>query len=432
MRIPIALALYVSLSAVAAAEVGDKEGWLAAHAAGMTAEDHQDHEQALEYFTRSWPLASTSEQQAVSANDIGQTYRELKRPKEAREWLERSWNLWRTNAGPTRYLAVTAYSLADLYRSMGDYAAGESLLREALGACTADLGSADAIRNSLADLMREEGRFLEARNLFLLSLRHDDISWQQRANALAGIADIDRELGNHEASANEWNEVLEISRTHGDVLGEGIGSRGLASLWLSTGNPTRAEPLFRRAVVIMENDPAASSQDLATALFNMGQLYRAQGKFALAKDAWLKALQLERTVLAEPHPQLATLMQMLAEVYAKSGDHTKAMDYATKAVSSMQSLFGEKALPAAVAFANRATVEQECGEPGAAVKDYERAFSIMRAVSPNGELRKTLIERYAGLLKSLHRNREAKEISTLTFVPDGTVSCKMCETPSPE
>ena len=203
-------------------------------------------------------------------------------------------------------------------------------------------------------------------------------------------------------------------------------------LWLSTGNLARAEPLFRRAVVIMENNPAASSQDLATALFTMGQLYRAQDKFALAQDVWLKALRLERTVLAEPHPQLATLMQMLAEVYAKSGDHTRAMDYATNGVNSMRSLFGEKALPTAVALANRATVEQECGEPGAAVKDYERAFSITRAVSPNSELHKTLIERYSGLLKTLHRNREAKEISTLTFVPDGTVSCKMCKTPSPE
>ncbi|HTA43865.1 MAG TPA: tetratricopeptide repeat protein [Bryobacteraceae bacterium] len=432
MRIHIALALYVSLTAAASAEDTNNMDWAAIHAAGIGADERQNHEQALEYFTQSWSSALTPEQQGVSANDIGQAYRELKRPKQAKVWLERAWHIWRENPGANRHLAVTASSLAEVYRDTGDYAAAEALLREALGACTNDLDSADAIRNDLADLLREEGRSTEARNLFSASLQRDGISLQQRVNALTGLADIDRQQGNREASTKEWNEVLEISRSYRDDLSEGIASRGLALLWLSTGNLARAEPLFRRALAIVENNPAAAPQDVATALFNMAQLYRAQNKFALAEDAWSKALQLERTVFGDLHPQIATVMAMLAEVYSKLGEHNLARDYATNAVDSMRSLFGENAVPTAVAFLNRATVEQELGDPGAAVKDYERAFAITRALAPHSELQRTLIERYAGLLKTMHRNREAKEISMLTFVPDGTVPCKMCDNPSPQ
>lgn len=125
-------------------------------------------------------------------------------------------------------------------------------------------------------------------------------------------------------------------------------------------------------------------------------------------------------------------MEMLAEVYLKLGEHKLALEYAGNAVDSMQSLFGENAVPTAVAFLNRATVEEQTGQPGAAANDYQRALAITRALSPHSEIQKILIERYANLLKNMHRNREAKEISTLAFVTDGTLPCRMCGSPSPQ
>src|SRR5579871_5913738 len=129
MRITIALALYVSLTAAAFAENASTD-WFAVHSAGIDADERQNHEQALEYFKQSWTLAVTPKQQGVSANDIGQAYRQLKRPKDAKEWLDRAWHVWREHPPATRYLTITASSLADVDRDMGDYAAAEALLRE--------------------------------------------------------------------------------------------------------------------------------------------------------------------------------------------------------------------------------------------------------------------------------------------------------------
>lgn len=430
MRTSIALAIYVSLAAAAIANDAPAD-WAAIHTAGIEADKRQAHEQALEYFKRTWPLAKTLEQQGVSANDVGQVYRELKQPDEAREWLSRAFDIWRKIPGSDRYFAVTASSLADLYRDTGDYGRAETFLREALGASTGNPRAADVVRNGLADLLREEGQSAEARELFLVSLHHDGLSWPEHINALVGLADIDRQSGDRETSAREWNEALQISQSHGDGLSEAVASRGLASLWLSTGNPARAEPLFRRALSILENNPASAPQDVGIALFNMGQLYRAQNKFILAQDAWLRALKLDRSVFGDLHPQIATLMEMLAEVDAKLGETAAAREYAGTAVNSMKSLFGDNGLPTAVAFANRAVVEQESGDLNGAVKDYERAVAITREHPGNSAIQRTLLERYRQLLKFMHRNREAKEISTLTFVTEGTLQCQMCDNASP-
>ncbi len=419
MRIPIALALYVSLAAGALADDA-KTDWAAIHAAGLTAADHHNYDEAIECLRRSWLAAHTPEQKGISANDLGQTYRELQRPKEAREWLERAYEVWRANASPGHNLAVTASSLADVYRDLGDYTRAESLLREALGVHNNDPDSAENIRNSLADLLREEGRSSESRELFSASLQRAGASWEQRVNALIGLADIDRQTGDWDTSEKEWNEVLEMARRRKDEISEAIASRGLGSMWLSAGNPARAEPLFRAALSIMENNPAAKPQDIATALSCMAHLYRAQNKLALAQDAWSKALQLDRAAFGDVHPQVATVMEMLAEVYAQRGERELARDYATRALDTMTGLFGDNALPTAVAFANLAVVERLAGDLDGAAKDYERAIAVTRqlpaagdAARGNDSLERILIQQYAALLKAMHRDREAKEISTL-------------------
>lgn len=412
MRMFLALAIYVSLAAGAFGG-GPVPDWVSLHSAGLVAIDHRNYEEALSCFLQSWSAATTADQKGMSANDVGQTYRELNRPQDAREWLERAYGIWRANAATGHHFAVTAASLAELYRNLGDYAHAEVLLHEALAAPNDNPDSKDLVRNSLADLLREEGRSAEARELFRATLERPGVSLKERLNALTGLADIDRQTGDWENSESEWNEVLEIARSRNDELSEAIASRGLATMWLSAGNPARAEPLFRRAVSTMENNPAAKPQDLAMALASIAHLYRAQNKLALAQDAWLKALQLDREVFGDAHPQVAFVMEMLADVYSARGEREAAQDYAARAVETMRSLFGENALPTAVAFANRAGVEQRAGDLAVAAGDYERAIGIMHRLPANGPLERNLMEQYASLLKSMHRDREAKEISTL-------------------
>ncbi len=271
-----------------------------------------------------------------------------------------------------------------------------------------DPQSRENIRNSLADLLREQGKSPEARQLFEDSLKENGVSWQERANALSGLADIDRQAGDWEASAQKWNQVLELASEQKDAVAEAIAARGLAAMWLETGQVARAEPLFRRAVNLIENSPDAPPDQLAAALAGIGGLYRAENKLTLAEDAFLRALQLDRAALGETHPQVAWLMEMLSDVYSTIGERDMALDYASRAVNVMQGLFGDASLPAAASMANRATIEQREKELNAALKDFDGALGIARSYPGNEVFKQTLTERYAALLKSMHRDREAK------------------------
>jgi tetratricopeptide (TPR) repeat protein len=421
MRIPIALVIYVSLIAVAMLDcyaegppaTAPTSDWESTYTAGRAAFERRRYEDAVEYFKQSWSLSRTPTQQGVAANDLGQAYRRLGRPSDAKEWLERACDAWRTGPREGHVLAVAISSLGSLHRDAGDYARAEALLREALGVRDPDPDSAAKIRYRLADLLREEGRVTEARQLFLETLHQGDVSPKQRLNALMGLAEIDGQADDRESGAKKWSEVLEMARSQQDEVSEAIASRGLALMWLSAGDLSRAEPLLRRALSIMETNPEATPVDLANALCSMGLLYRARNKLMLAETVWSKALALEQTAYGEIHPQVAWLMEMLADVYSARGERDMARDYATRAVEAMERLLGEDALPTAAAFANRAAVEQRASDLGAAATDYARAVGIAHAHPGNDQLEKTLLQRYAGLLKTMHRGQKAKEMSAL-------------------
>jgi tetratricopeptide (TPR) repeat protein len=404
MRTPIALAIYVSLftgiSIASAAE------WTTVYEAGLAA----DSQQALDLFERSWKASRTSGERGLSAASLGQTYRRLGRVNEAKEWLERARQELSTGPRLASKLAVTSSALADLYRTMGDYPGSERLLREALSSPSYDADSRAMLRNNLADLLREEGRSPEAQPLFRESIDLGAISWQQRVGALIGLAEIDRQNGEWAASIDRWNEVLRICRREPDEKTEAIALRGLGMTWLDSGAAARAEPLLRRGLRMMENDAGMPLEEVANTHSALAQLYRSENKLALAEDEWSRALQIDRTVLGESHPQVAVLMARLSDVYSARGEFGPARDYAMRASESMRGSFGENSLPVATALTNQAAVEQRAGDLDVAAKDYERAISIARSYPEHRSLQVAIIQRYAELLKTMHRPSEAKAL----------------------
>jgi hypothetical protein len=116
----------------------------------------------------------------------------------------------------------------------------------------------------------------------------------------------------------------------------------------------------------------------------------------------------------EMHPQNAYIMERLAEVYASRKEFTLARDYSNKAVQIMRACCGENSLAVAAALVNRATVEQKANALDAAAENYAGALRIARANPGNSFFESRIIERYAGVLKATHRNREAKELTAVT------------------
>ena len=417
MRTPIALTLYVFLTAATFAQSPPSANeiaaaWTAAHEAGLASSGLRNYAAARVSLEQSWELARTPDERGVSAHDLGQIFRRLGQPREALQWLERAWDIWREGSQTHSGLVTAASSLSDLKRSGGDYTGAECLLRKTLQLLADDPPSEAVVRIRLAELLREEGSNGEARNLYAKAVQVESISWKVRLSAMIGLADIDRESGVWDSSAQRWNEVLEIARKQKDELAEAVGLRGLATVWLDSGNPARAAPLFRRSLRILENNPAAPPEQVATSLSGMGELYRSQDKLALAEDAWSRALLIERQELGEGHPQVACLMENLAEVYSARSEYKLAPEYSNRASEILAGSFGGDSLPAAAALTNRALVEQRANDLNAAAKDYERAAGIARSHPENRTLAAAVIHRYSLLLRTMHRTREARALDT--------------------
>lgn len=307
-------------------------------------------------------------------------------------------------------LAAVVSDLADRYRTSGDYAGAEGVLRDGAGDPSFDPELKGLLRNNLADLLREEGKSTEARALFEESARATSGSSRQRVGALIGLADIDRQQGNWEASVDQWNEALEICRREHDGQSEAIALHGLGITWLESGVAARAEPLLRRSLRMMENNAATLPEEVATAHSGLAELYRSENKLALAEGEWSRALQIDRAVLGEAHPQVAVLMAKLADVYSARGELSIAREYAARALETMRGTFGEDSMPAATALTNQAAVEQRAGDFDAAAKDYDSAIRIARVHPEHRAIEAVMIQRYAGLLKAMHRPREAKAL----------------------
>jgi hypothetical protein len=109
---------------------------------------------------------------------------------------------------------------------------------------------------------------------------------------------------------------------------------------------------------------------------------------------------------------VACLMENLADIYSARGEFTLARDYSTRATEMLSASFGGDSLAAAAALTNRALVEQRASDLSAAAKDYERALTIARVHPENRPMAAVMLQRYAGLLKTMHRSREAKALDT--------------------
>jgi Tfp pilus assembly protein PilF len=103
-------------------------------------------------------------------------------------------------------------------------------------------------------------------------------------------------------------------------------------------------------------------------------------------------------------------MEMLSDVISARGEFTLGREYATRAAEMMTASFGETSMPVACALANRALIEHRAGNTDAASKDYQQAIRISQTHPEHQDLAAALVRRYADLLKTMHRGREAKAL----------------------
>lgn len=294
-------------------------------------------------------------------------------------------------------------------RLKGDYKGAEQLLRGIL-AGPLDARTRIKVCNQLGDLLREEDRRDEAMELFDQALNSPEADWIERFGSLLGIADIDRVNQNWTKSAQELNTAADMAREHGSDLFEACADIGLGQVWLDQRDYSRAEPLLRRSLAVLQGSPDVPQERVALALDSLAELYRRENKIAMAEDAWMRELTIHRQVFGTYHPQTAVVMERLAETWSLEGDFDKARDWSRQSLEIMQGKFGERSLAAGSAMVGAGLIEQRANHLDAAADMYGRALDIFRASSTDQDAIKEVGELYAGVLSRMHKGREAKQV----------------------
>ena len=109
---------------------------------------------------------------------------------------------------------------------------------------------------------------------------------------------------------------------------------------LRTGAYAKAEPLYQRALAIHEKALGPDHPDTATALNNLAELYRATGAYAQAEPLYQRALAIREKALGPEHPDTATALNNLAELYHATGAYAKAEPLYQRALAIHEKALG--------------------------------------------------------------------------------------------
>ncbi|MBN2445635.1 MAG: serine/threonine protein kinase [Phycisphaerae bacterium] len=243
--------------------------------------------------------------------------------------------------------ATVRTTLGMTYTALGEYAAAEPHLREALdirrrlfGTRHADVA---ASLGNLAVLLRAEGRYDEAEPLFrealatqraLLGEEHPDViqSLGELASLLWAQRDYRRALPLLDEAIAARHRQRGDNTSGQNAAPAGIGQR--------TWTVATAERLLRDALELQQAQYGSEHPDVATAMVNLAMLLSDTRDYAGAEPLLRDALAMQRKMLGNDHPVVAATLLELARLLDRCGKHADAATLYREALSIHNQVFG--------------------------------------------------------------------------------------------
>jgi tetratricopeptide (TPR) repeat protein/transcriptional regulator with XRE-family HTH domain len=137
-----------------------------------------------------------------------------------------------------------------------------------------------------------------------------------------------------------------------------------------------AEPLYQRALHIWEQSLGPEHPQVASPLYNLANLYRKQGKYNEAESLYLQALRIWEQSPEPEHPQAASPLNGLAELYREQGKYDEAEALHQQALRIRERSLGPEHPQLAAQINNLALLYSEQGKYTEAEPLYLRALRI--------------------------------------------------------
>jgi CHAT domain-containing protein/Tfp pilus assembly protein PilF len=154
----------------------------------------------------------------------------------------------------------------------------------------------------------------------------------------------------------------------------------LAQLYGDVGRDAEAEPLYMRALAIMERTVGVDSVEIAPELNNLAALYQRQLRYAEAEPLFKRALTLSEKQLPANHPDIGRALNNLATCYEKQDRHAESEALTRRALALYEKAAGPESPAAATLLNNLGQIVKVQGRGDDAEPLIKRSLAIREKV----------------------------------------------------
>ena len=206
------------------------------------------------------------------------------------------------------------------------------------------------------------------------------------APSFAGLA-ADSDRINALGAAGKYSEAIPLAEAMLAKMEKGPPSKNLAGalnnlaqLYGEVGRDAEAEPMFKRAIAIMEKVVGLEAVDIAIELNNLAALYQRQQRYAEAEPLFKRALALSERSLPPNHPDIGRALNNLATNYEKQDRHAESEPLTRRALALYEKVAGPESPAVATLLSNLGQIVKAEGRFDEAEPIIKRSLMIREKV----------------------------------------------------
>jgi CHAT domain-containing protein/tetratricopeptide (TPR) repeat protein len=178
------------------------------------------------------------------------------------------------------------------------------------------------------------------------------------------------------------------------------------------GKSTEAFPAAEQYVALARQKHGEEHTEVASALYWLGSVYRAEGRYAGAEPLYKRGLAIYEKALGPEHPDVATALNKLAELFQEQGRYPEAEPLSRRGLAIVEKALGPEHPDVATALNKLAQLIHEQGRYPEAEALSRRSLAIReKALGPEHPSVAPALTSLGGLLKSQGRYPEAEALS---------------------
>ncbi|MEY9425708.1 tetratricopeptide (TPR) repeat protein [Bradyrhizobium ottawaense] len=206
---------------------------------------------------------------------------------------------------------------------------------------------------------------------------------------LAQKSDLSAQSGRINAlrSAGKYSEALPRAQAMVASLEKTSNNRDLAAalnnlgqIYADQGHDDQAEPLYKRAIALMEKGIGQGSVEIAPLLNNLAALYQRQSRFTEAEPLFKRALAVREKALSREHPDVGQALNNLATLYVKQEHFADAEPLFQRALAIYQKAAGPEHPAVATVLNNLGQVDRDLNRDADAEAPIKRSLAIREKV----------------------------------------------------